>query len=286
MTTTRCRPQPRPSSRPNRNRVSTNSSHGVSRVVQADPLAVAVADVSRAITVKVASTPAEWRDAFRLVRQNYLESGYEPPSTKLLRFTPYHALPDTAIFVAKLGERVVATFTLVPDCHPFGLPLEGLYEDEVEGLRRQGRRLAEVTSLAATGLSQREFVHVFTALIRLMKQYHLRQGGDTWVITVNPKHSTSIARPWIPALGPRRAYEAVQGHPAEAYWLDKHLMQSPAPQNVRTDLRPASGPGRVASKANANRGDPIPRCSIECREVLDVEQTLAIIERNGNPRRW
>ena len=29
---------------------------------------------------------------------------------------------------------------------------------------------------------------MFNALIRLMKQHHVRHGGDTWVITVNPKH--------------------------------------------------------------------------------------------------
>jgi len=237
--------------------------------------------------VKVASTPSEWEGAFRLVRQNYLESGYEAPSTKLVRFTPYQALPDTTVFVAKLAGQVVATFTLVPDTHPLGLPLEGLYEDEVAELRRQGRRLAEVTSLAATGLTQREFVHVFTAMIRLLQQYHVRHGGDTWVLTVNPKHSSFYQKTLgFTPLGPRRAYEAVQGHPAEAYWLDKHLMQSSAPKMYEMVFGAALPPEVLSA-----RQMPIDLIrshaaqSSQC-DVLDVDQILSYIERNGNPRRW
>jgi hypothetical protein len=45
-----------------------------------------------------------------------------------------------------------------------------------------------VISLAEDGLSRRESLRVFMALIRVMFQYHVAQGGDTWVITVNPRH--------------------------------------------------------------------------------------------------
>jgi hypothetical protein len=243
--------------------------------------------VGRAIEVKVASTPAEWEDAFRLVRQNYLESGYEAPSTKLLRFTPYQALPDTTVFVAKLAGQVVATFTLVPDTHPLGLPLEGLYEDEVAELRRQGRRLAEVTSLAAAGLTQREFVYVFTTMIRVMKQYHLYHGGDTWVITVNPKHRNFYCKTLgYTALGPQRAYEAVRGHPAEAFWLDKHLMKA-AGSKMYAQIYEEPLPSEVL-QATHMPTDLIRHLAAQSSQFdeLDVNQILSYVERNGNPRRW
>src|SRR5215210_7168992 len=62
---------------------------------------VMVPGVARDIEVGIASTASDWEAAFRLVRKNYVESGYEPESAKALRFTPYHALPDTRVFVAK-----------------------------------------------------------------------------------------------------------------------------------------------------------------------------------------
>ena len=251
-----------------------------------DPRAVPVRGVRRKIIVKVASTAEEWEQAFRLVRQNYLDSGYEPPSTKLLRFTLFHALPETTVFIAKLADEVVGTFTLVPDNRPLGLPLEGLYEDEVEELRRQGRHLAEVTSLAAKGLTQREFGQVFQALIRLNMQYHDRQGGDTWVLTVNPRHSQFYCKVLgCRALGPRRAYERVQGHPAEAYWLDRTLLRN-VPKMYEQIFGESLSAEVVAPvrmpvtliRSLANKSSLI--------DVLDVDQVLRRVERGGKTRAW
>lgn len=195
-----------------------------------DERGVLVPGVSREIAIKIASTPVEWEAAFRLIRENYLRRKYDSPSHKLLRFTPFHALPDTTVFVARTEDEVLATFTLVPDNYPLGLPLDSLYQDEVDELRNQGRRIGEVTSLAATGLNQREFLLVFTQMIRVLMQYHLHHGGDTWVITCNPRHSDFYCKTiGFQPLGPRRAYGAVEGHPAEAYWVTPERIRSFVP---------------------------------------------------------
>ena len=188
--------------------------------------------ISREITVKIASEPEEWEQAFELVAANYQEKGYEAATAKPYRFTPYHALPDTTIFVAKHQSRVVATFSLVADNPLLGLPMEALYGAEIAGLRRQSRRLGEVTSLAMTDLGQREFLQVFTAMIRLMKQYHVSHGGDTWVITVNPRHRNFYCKVLgYRPLGPCKPYAAVGDAPAEAYVLDRELMRANAPRS-------------------------------------------------------
>lgn len=260
--------------------------------MKTEPQALVVPGIRRKIDVKVASTAADWEAAFRLVRRNYEESGYEPPSTKLLRFTPYHALPDTTVFVAKSGDDVVATLTMVPDSRPLGLPLEGLYEDEVNTLRSEGRHIAEVTSLAADDLTQRDFMHVFPALIRLMAQYHLWHGGDTWVIAVNPRHRSYYCKMigYIP-LGPQRAYQAVRGHPAEALWVDKRLMQASAPKMheaiyerplPREYLQPIRMPVDLVRylAGESSQFDPL------AVDALDVNQILGYAERNGHLRCW
>jgi hypothetical protein len=195
-----------------------------------EPHPVLVSGLTRSIVVKIASEPDEWEQAFQLVAANYRDCGYETITPKPYRFTPHHALPDTTLFVAKEADRVVATFTLVADNTLLGLPMEALYGAEVDGLRQQGRRLAEVTSLAVAELGQRDFIQVFTTMIRLMKQFHVSRGGDSWVITVNPRHRNFYCKVLgYQPLGPCKAYALVGNAPAEAYLLDRELMRTHAP---------------------------------------------------------
>jgi hypothetical protein len=195
------------------------------------PQAVLVAGLSREIHVKIASERREWEEAFRLVAESYRARGYEPPDSSAIRFTRHHALPETVVFVAKHKGHVVCTFSMVPDNRMLGLPMDSIYESEIQELRGQGRRLAELTSLADKGLSPREFLYVFIALLRLAHQYHVDQGGDTWVITVNPRHRSFYTKKmgYVP-LGVCRAYPTVQNAPAEAFFLDQKLMKANAPK--------------------------------------------------------
>src|SRR5262249_34231498 len=154
----------------------------------------------------------EWEEAFQLVADNYRARGYETAAPGKIRFTPYHALPETVTFVAKHDNRVVATMSVVPDNTLLGLPLERIFPDEISALRVSGRRIAEATSLADTDLGLREFIPVFVALIKLAMQYHASQGGDTSVIAVNPRHSSFYKKVigFVP-LGDCRDYPLVQG---------------------------------------------------------------------------
>ena len=249
--------------------------------------AIAVSDIVRDIRVKIASDIDEWEQAFRLVAANYRARGYDVPGSLPYRFTPHHALPETVILVAKHGDRVVATLSLIPDTTWLGLPMESIYDAEVTQLRRQGRRLAEATSLADASLSLREFVRVFRALITLAMQYHVSRGGDSWVITVHPRHRNFYQKilGFVP-LGSCRAYPAVQGHPAEAYILDVELMKvhapemhqevfgKPLPEHVLAV--PGWSPERV--RHFGSRSSQADREAIE--EVLDV------VEHSGSLGPW
>jgi hypothetical protein len=191
---------------------------------------IPVPGLTRGIGVKIASCREEFEQAFGLLAAKYRERGYEAPSSKRFRFTPFHALPGTVTFVAKEADRVLATLTLVPDNALLGLPMECIYGEEVAALRREGRRLGEVISLADDGLSTREFIRVFSALNRLTVQYHTYHGGDTWVIAVNPRHSGYYNKVLgFRPFGPRRSYPAVQDYPAEAFLLDVDLLKTGAP---------------------------------------------------------
>ena len=248
---------------------------------------IRVPGLARRVEVKVASTRDEFEQAFRLLACRYQARGYEEPSPKPFRFTPYHVLPESTTFVAKHDAAVVATLSLVPDTALLGLPLEGLYGPEVARLRQEGRRLAEATSLADRGLERPEFLAVFTALVRLAIHSHLRQGGDSWVITIHPRHAAYYRKAlgFVP-LGPRRSYPAVQDHPAEALLLDVGLLQSNAPtmhRRIFGEPLPTTvltAPGRPGDHArhfaeNSTQADR--------RTILDL---LRRVERQGGRPRW
>ncbi|MBV8557979.1 MAG: hypothetical protein JO116_20635 [Planctomycetaceae bacterium] len=198
------------------------------------PPRITVPGIERTIEIKIAAEWGEWEQAFELVAASYRARGYEVDSTRPFRFTPYHVLPGTVILIAKHEDRVVATLSFVPDTSLLGLPMESIFADEIRALRRQRRRLTEAISLADQGLTIREFVRVFQALIRLGMQYHVRRGGDTGVITVNPRHRSFYQKVMgFAPLGPCRSYPSVQDHPAEAYWLDLERMRAQAPEMHR-----------------------------------------------------
>jgi hypothetical protein len=251
------------------------------------PAPFAVPGIARSIEVKIASDRQEWEEAFQLVAANYRARGYELASAKPLRFTPYHALPDTQTLVAKHAGHVVATFSVVLDNTLLGLPMERIYGEEIAGLRNKGHRLLETTSLADTGLSVREFLQVFVALIRLGMQYHTANGGDTYVITVNPRHKSFYSKVlgFLP-LGPCRSYACVQDAPAEAFWVSNTLLKERAPrmyQEIFGELLPKS----------ALMGPKVPRDLVRyfdrqssLGDTRTLDQVLTYSDHCGSSRRW
>jgi hypothetical protein len=243
--------------------------------------------LTRDIRVKIATEHDEFEDTFELLAANYRARGYEAPSEKPYRFTPYHALPGTVTLVAKHEGRVVATLSLVPDTALMGLPMEGIYAPEIAELRRQGRRMAEAISLADMGLSIREFVQVFKALIKLAMQFHAQRGGDTWVITVNPRHASFYQKVLgFALLGSQRSYPTVQNHPAVAYLLDLELMEANAPQmfkEVFGDELPESV--LTSGRWSAERVRYFGTRSTQI-ESQTLEDLIDSIESSGNLTLW
>lgn len=250
------------------------------------PVAVPVPGISRDLRVKIASTRDEWEQAFQLVADAYQTRGYEETGADL-RFTSYHALADTVVLVAKAGTEVVATFSLVPDNTLLGLPLEGLYRAEIQELRRQNRRVFETGSLADRNLGTREFMQVFLALMQLGWQLMRGQGADTTVITVNPRHSNFYSRlhGFLP-LGPRRAYDKVQGHPAEAFYVDPHMMAARVPEmHQRMFGQELPAAALVAATMPEHLIYYFAARSSQTR-LASVEQVLWNVKASGGVRRW
>lgn len=175
---------------------------------------------------RLAATLEERLAALRLVHDAYVRAGLIEPNAHGVRATPYHLLPTTTIFVAECeGQRVISTMSLVGDGE-LGLPMETVYAPEIDQRRMAGKRLAEVSCLAADPAQVGCGMEVFIHLCRLMTVFAISEGYDELVIAVHPRHAKFYQRMLaFRIFGELREYPSVKDHPAVALYLDLHNMQ-------------------------------------------------------------
>ncbi len=165
----------------------------------------------------------DFEDAFALLYQRYYGAGLIPENSARLYLTPYQALPKSRICVARSREtgEIMSTATLVLDSE-LGLPSDFIYKEEIDILRREGRRLAEFTCLAAkNNYSPFHHHNGLFYVFRLLYRYAVSMGVTDIVISINRKHSffyekILLFRP----LGPEKVYHKLQNAPAVLEHLD------------------------------------------------------------------
>lgn len=172
------------------------------------------------VEYKVADSPTERRDAFRLVYDQYIAAGLMPPNRHRVRVTPFHLLPTTQVFVAYERGGIVATMSLVGD-GGLGLPMESIYGDEVMRRRRDGLRISEVSCLADRLPDRHHFLSVFCGLSRVLAQFARRQGYHQLLVVCHPRHSAFYRRYLgFELIGSVSHCPHVQNHPAVPLCLD------------------------------------------------------------------
>ena len=176
------------------------------------------ADVDQAI-VKRAETRDELEQALSLVYREYLRQGYiaETNASKIYS-SIYHILPETAVHIWKSQLTVSGTVTQIFDSRLFGLPMDGLYHDELNALRDANRKLSEISALAISG--QVRWCNLFMYLFRAVYRYARVKKVTDFCIMVNPKHVDFYkAILLFEDLGPERYYPRVSA-PAVALRLN------------------------------------------------------------------
>ncbi|GFK93915.1 hypothetical protein NNJEOMEG_01753 [Fundidesulfovibrio magnetotacticus] len=138
-------------------------------------------------SIKIAETMEEYSQAFGVLHDVYVASGYlRSPLTSGMHFGIHHLLPKTCVFVFKTYLTVISTMSYIPDTPQFGLPMDELYKDELDSLRAQGRKIIEVGSLATS--PHRRWQNIVVFLAKAIFTYALSTGADDLCIMVNPKH--------------------------------------------------------------------------------------------------
>ncbi len=141
---------------------------------------------TRGVVIQRATTLDELRQAYRLVHDTFVETGYILPHQSGLRIRIFEAIPEMATFVAKVGERVVGVLSLLCDSPDLRLPADTVYRIELDELRATGARLCEVTNQAIAPEFRKS--SVTTELMRCVMAHALAEGYDEGIVVVSPSH--------------------------------------------------------------------------------------------------
>lgn len=186
----------------------------------ARPWAV-VGDSAEDLRVRIAVARDEFEAAYRLVYRSYLERGYIPVLPGGIFYRLSYGVPTSRTLIADTpASPLTGTLTVVGDSR-LGLPMEGVFHREVEQLRRQMRRLVEVSGLCVEPARRSASLATFFSLTRFLVQYACWQRTDDLLISIHPSHLPFYRRQFqFTSFGPCRRYEALQGQPAIACRLD------------------------------------------------------------------
>lgn len=173
------------------------------------------------VTVKQAETREELEAAYRLVHQSYVDAGYMDPHPSGLRVRAFEALPQTATFIAIENGEVIGTISLIVDS-PLGLPMEESYSEELNALRAQGRRIAEVSSLAVSKGSRN--LGIFVRLCKYMTLFAIHIGVEDLCIGISPEHAPFFKEVYLfETMGEVRSYSSTKEDPVVALRLDLNI---------------------------------------------------------------
>ena len=188
------------------------------------------------VCVRPAASRKELEQAYRLVYHCYLQRGYVHRDPFEIRLSIFNAFPGAITFVGTMAEEVISTVSLVPDT-PVGLPMDEIFHHELQTLRANGRRLAEVTMLADRRAEFRRTLPMLLQLMKLVFDYAtLVLKANDLCITINPRHAKFYKRYLLfePMGGPK-SYPSVRDNPALAERLN--LDDAPAACNGHENLQ-------------------------------------------------
>lgn len=171
------------------------------------------------ITVRLAVTLDERRQAFALLHDAYVGRGITDPSPSGMRFSAHSLMPGTATVVALRGERVIGTISLIEDT-PLGIPMESTHPQEVAAVRATGRRFAEVSTLAVAREHRDRLVamQLYNAMYRWAARH---RGVEVLLLAVHPRIGSFFRHVLMcEQLGPTRSYDSLHGAASAPLLLD------------------------------------------------------------------
>lgn len=176
-------------------------------------------------TIKRACTADDLRQAYRLVHDVYLATGFIAPDPSGMRVRIYETTAETATFVAKVDGKVVGVLSVVEDSPDLGLPSDCVFKTELDALRRKGRRLCEVTNQVVAEDYRKSAVS--TELMRCAIAVSLTQGHHEAIASVSPSHNGFYELLGFRQIGSQRSYSQTIEDPVIAVSMDIDQYRQP-----------------------------------------------------------
>lgn len=151
---------------------------------QAEPRSEAKSRFERQkFKIRLANSQERRQSAVFLVEKMYSSRGYD---TSAIRSPPGEGVVRIGLMVYGQDNRPIGTLTVGFD-GPNGMLADELYREELDGMRKQGKRLLEFTKLAIDRHSANSN-RIVAALTNVAYLYGKLSNCNTAVIEVNPRH--------------------------------------------------------------------------------------------------
>lgn len=181
---------------------------------------------TKGATIERAYTLEDLREAYRLVHEVYLGTGYLHPEPAGMRLRIYETTSETATFVAKKDGRVVGVLSVVGDSDDLGLPSDSAFRGELDALRAKGSRLCEVTNQAVAESYRKSAVP--TELMRCAIAHSVKAGYHLGIVSVSPSHQGFYDLMGFRRLGSERSYSDKIHDPVVALCMDINQWRQPS----------------------------------------------------------
>ncbi|WP_160116663.1 N-acyl amino acid synthase FeeM domain-containing protein [Pseudovibrio ascidiaceicola] len=138
------------------------------------------------VIFKLADTPDELSQVCRLLYDSYTQVGYMKEDGSGYRFTPFYVLPSCYTLIAKQGDTVIGTTTIIIKSLE-ELPVEQIFS--LKHIQRWNRRIAEASSLTIHPDHRSQDGALIHALLKYMFQVAREDlGVHDLVMASTPKH--------------------------------------------------------------------------------------------------
>lgn len=184
-------------------------------------------EISSNYVFKIAETKEEFEEAYRILHDSYVHSGFMKPDPSGLRVLKHFLLPTTQTIVVKFRERVIGTMSIIRRTK-IGLPLEESFS--IEDYIKDGEPCAEVSSLAIDKNHLGERGLVFLPICKYFNEFITEYMGINKIfITVNPAmadyYECLLLFKELKMIKTQN-YDFANGAPAVGFWYDLSLAPS------------------------------------------------------------
>lgn len=177
------------------------------------------------LTCKKITTTEEKERARSIVEHEYLKMGYLTQTGTTLPSipsTPYLREATSETYALSLDKKIIGTISIIMDS-VHGVPMDALFKDELDVLRKKNEHLAEVVQLAIdetiftqSGILKKniERLRFLTSLFQAVLRSAHRAHISALCIMINPKHDSFYEHLGFRTIGKERLYPSLENAPA------------------------------------------------------------------------